>query len=53
MNSFKQKLDIGMHVLSLPLDKEYKLEELFNSDLTGSLIEKLIFDGTFVNKEYL
>jgi hypothetical protein len=51
MNSFKQKLESGIHIISLPIDKEYKLDELFDSDLTGSFIEELNLNGTFTRKE--
>lgn len=51
MNSFRQKLDIGIHIISLPIDKEYRLDELFDSNLTGSFIEKLSSTGNFTNKE--
>lgn len=51
MNSLKRELKIGVHILSLPLDKEYKLEELFDSSLTGSTIEKIDKSGSFINKE--
>lgn len=51
MNSFKQKLDVGTHILSLPIDKEYKLEELFDANLTGSTIEKLKSNGEYTKKE--
>lgn len=51
MKDFKQTLNKGEHILALPLDKEYKLDELFTSDLTGSYIEKLNSNGRFDNKE--
>ena len=51
MSKFIKTLNIGTHILSLPLDKEYKLEELFDLNLTGSYIEKLNSNGNFVEKE--
>lgn len=51
MKEINQTLPIGEHILALPLDSEYKLEELFNKDLTGSTIEKLNEKGDFDNKE--
>ena len=51
MNSFKQNLGTGKHVLALPIDREYKLDELFDSSLTGSTIEKLKPNGTFTSEE--
>lgn len=51
MNNFKKKLEIGTHILALPIDKEYRLEELFDSNLTGSYIEKLDNYGNFTRKE--
>lgn len=49
--NIKKELNIGIHIIPLPLDKEYKLEELFDSQLTGSYIEKLNSNGNFINKE--
>lgn len=51
MKDFTKKLKIGTHVISLPIDKKYKLEELFDLNLTGSFIEKLDSDGNFKDKE--
>lgn len=51
MNNFTKILDIGTHILSLPIDKKYKLEELFDFSITGSFIEKLDSKGNFINKE--
>lgn len=51
MNSLKRRLEIGIHILPLPLDKEYKIEELFDSSLTGSTIEKIDSSGNFRYKE--
>lgn len=51
MNNFIKTFDIGVHIISLPIDKEYKLEDLFDFTLTGSFIEKLDLSGVFINKE--
>ena len=44
MSRFKKRLEIGEHVLALPLAKIMPLAELFPKEITGSTIEKL--DGT-------
>lgn len=51
MQSFKQIFEIGTHIISLPIDRNYKLDELFDTSLTGSYIEKLDENGNFINKE--
>ena len=46
-----QTLSIGTHIIALPIDKEYSLDELFPYELTNSWIEKLDTHGKFVSKE--
>ena len=44
-------LSIGTHIIALPIDREYSLDELFPYELTNSFIEKLDANGKFVSKE--
>lgn len=51
MENIFKKLEVGVHIIALPIDKEYKLDELFSFDLAGSFIEKLDLEGNFTQKE--
>ncbi len=51
INNFNKKLNIGTHIIPLPIDREYNIDELFDSALTGSFFEKLDANGKFTRKE--
>ena len=51
MSKFKKKLEIGEHVLALPLAKVMPLAELFPKEITGSTIEKLDSTGYWEDSE--
>jgi hypothetical protein len=47
----KIKLDIGVHILAVPSDKECNVDLLFPRELSGSSIEMLDREGRWANEE--
>ena len=51
MTKYKKTLEPGIHVLGLPISEKSALAKLFQKDLSGSAIEKLGKNGTWMEKE--